>query len=66
MSRFVLFSGKGYYPRGGMNDLVGRYDTLEEAQKAFSSGVDPSGREFGQEWYQIVDLTSFEIVEELL
>jgi hypothetical protein len=29
--RFILFAGDAYYPSGGMNDVKGSYDTLDEA-----------------------------------
>ena len=33
MKRFWLFMYEMYYPRGGMSDCVGSYDTIEEAIK---------------------------------
>lgn len=29
--RFMLFDIPAYYPEGGISDLVGRFDTLEQA-----------------------------------
>lgn len=34
MKRYLLFGGADYYPGGGMNDFMGDYDTIEEAQAA--------------------------------
>lgn len=34
MKRFLRFDYYGYYPGGGMDDFVGDFDTLEEAQKS--------------------------------
>lgn len=32
MKRFLLFGGDTYYPRGGMDDFKGDYDTIDEAK----------------------------------
>ena len=31
MKRYILFRFGNFYPSGGMNDVEGHYDTLEEA-----------------------------------
>jgi hypothetical protein len=31
MKRYILFRFSNFYPSGGMNDVEGHYDTLEEA-----------------------------------
>lgn len=33
MKRYAVFGYEQYYPSGGWNDLVGRYDTVEEARE---------------------------------
>ena len=33
MKRYILFRFRNFYPIGGMNDVEGRYDTLEEAKE---------------------------------
>lgn len=33
MKRYLLFFGDIYYASGGMNDLEGDFDTIEEAEK---------------------------------
>lgn len=38
LHRYILFAGHRYYPSGGGNDEVGRYDTLEEAEAATKNG----------------------------
>lgn len=38
MKRYLLFAGDQYYPRGGMYDLRGDFDTLEEAVEVASRG----------------------------
>jgi hypothetical protein len=37
MKRFVLFAGEHYYAKGGAADLVGSFDTLEQARAALDS-----------------------------
>ncbi len=32
MKRYILFGGDNYYPRGGVDGLIGSYNMLEEAQ----------------------------------
>ena len=34
MKRYLAFFGDDHYPRGGMDDFIGDFDTEEEAQKA--------------------------------
>ena len=31
MKRYILFRFSNFYPSGGMNDVEGHYDTMEEA-----------------------------------
>jgi hypothetical protein len=45
--RYLLFAGDDYYPRGGMADLAGDYDTKEQAMDAV--------RQLKPEWFQIVE-----------
>lgn len=35
MKRYMLFGFDGYYPRGGVNDLLGIFDSTEEMDKHF-------------------------------
>lgn len=46
--RFWLFAGKNYYPLGGMDDFVGSFDSVREAQDFVEKG------DFYQ-WYQVLD-----------
>jgi hypothetical protein len=62
MTKFALFAGATHYPCGGMEDLVGRYETIEEAKEA----LEASKNWCSHDWYQIVDLASFEVIEERL
>ncbi len=43
MYRYLLFAGKRYYPRGGGDDFIKAFQTLEEAKQA----------EFNAEWAEI-------------
>lgn len=57
---FILFAGKDYYPRGGWEDVVGVYESLEEARLVY---VYESGDEYGKyEWGHIVDLENQVVV----
>lgn len=51
MKKYMLFAGDTYYPSGGFFDLVGDYDTVEEARE--------KGAKY--DWYQVVDSITFEI-----
>lgn len=33
MKRYLIFRFDDYYPCGGMHDLVGQYDTLDEVRE---------------------------------
>ena len=55
---FALFAGDVYHPEGGMNDFVGRFDTIEAARIAFDK--DP------RSWGHIVDLSTMKIVVDYL
>ena len=35
LSKYLLFAGHNYYPRGGVGDLVTSADTVEELQQYF-------------------------------
>lgn len=61
MKNFALFAGANYYPAGGMDDLVGRFDTLQEALAA-AQDENPEDCTGGYDWFQIVDLTTFTVV----
>ena len=63
MSGFALFAGHDHYSCGGMEDLVGRFESFEAAREILASGIDSDGEEFDYDWYQIVDLASFEVVD---
>jgi hypothetical protein len=53
MAKYFLFSGLTYYPAGGAYDLVGSWDTVEEALENVIQSDD---------WWHIYDLASGKIV----
>ena len=61
MKNFALFAGEDYYPSGGMDDLVGLFDSVDEA---VIGAIDTAADEdfLGYDWYQVVDLTTFTVV----
>jgi sulfatase maturation enzyme AslB (radical SAM superfamily) len=48
---FLLFVGWDYYPEGGWNDYWGTYNTLEEAEAAYSNIKRKT------DWCHIVDIS---------
>lgn len=61
MKRYLLFAGDQYYPRGGMYDLRGDFDTLEEAVEVASRG-EPMIAESGYDWWHVVDSEIMDVV----
>jgi len=59
--KYALFAGGNFYPSGGMSDCCGRYETIELAREA-AVRDDDLGDNY--DWYQIVDLETFTVVEE--
>lgn len=61
---FALFAGDDYYPAGGMDDLIGVFDTPSEAQARFAAGYDPLvyGENIQADWGHIVDTDTFKKV----
>lgn len=49
---YALFAGSDYYPAGGMDDLVGVFESVEAARFAFAQADDC-------EWGHIVDTATF-------
>lgn len=66
MKRFILFAGETYYPQGGMKDLQGSFDTLQEAlDKALELANYKEWKpEVGLpiDWYHVLDSHSWIIV----
>jgi len=51
MNRYALFGNYIYYPSGGWSDFRGSFDTVNEAEA-----------EARTEWFEIVDLTTGDVV----
>ena len=60
MKRYIAFAGDIYYPSGGMDDIVGFFDTVEEARAAINGKQQPGDR-WG--WSQILDCETQEEAE---
>ncbi len=59
MKKFILFASETYYASGGMGDMQGSFDSLEEAENEFHENED--GIE-GWDWFEIVDRDSWKFV----
>jgi len=53
--RFLVFGCDKYYPLGGISDLIGSFDTIEEAREAV--------KEDSSDFWDIYDRIEGEIVE---
>ena len=49
---YLLFVGWSYYPDGGAHDLVGCFETLQDAKDAL---LTPEGR--AGDWWHIADIS---------
>lgn len=58
MKRFMLFGGRIYYPSGGMNDFIGDFDTLEEAEKVGKNFI----KNEKWTWIEVYDLIEKKII----
>lgn len=58
MHRYLLFAFNHYYPAGGVNDLVGSADTVEELKQL--TITDNDIREY--DVHEIVDSTTMKVV----
>ena len=61
MKRFLVFSGDEYYPKGGMEDFQGSFDTFQEAKNFADTVKDCTGKLY--DWYHIYDGEENYIVE---
>ncbi len=57
MTKYLLFAGSNYYPMGGVYDLKGRYETLQEAQEAMSNYAN-------SDWVHVYETRTGLVVEE--
>lgn len=58
VNRFWLFAGPDFYPDGGVEDLVGFFDSLEDAIEEGRSRLDPQW----VDWFQVVDTVAGEVI----
>lgn len=65
MKRFLAFCGRFYYPVGGMDDFIGAFDSLAEAEQGINvffvekDEEDWSGK--GDRWSHVLDLQTMEV-----
>ena len=57
MKTYFLFGGDTYYPSGGMKDLQGKFDSVEECETFVEN--------MNFDWYQIVESDTLSIVKEV-
>ena len=55
----LLFAGDDYYPKGGAEDLQGRFTSPQEAMMAH----DPRKYEYEGGWANVLDLDSLQVVK---
>jgi hypothetical protein len=55
MKRFLVFAGDSHYPAGGIEDLVGDADTMEEAEALLEELEEWWGK---RDWSHIVDTSA--------
>jgi hypothetical protein len=61
MKRFLLFAGYTYYPSGGMEDLIGDFQTPEGARDKLVEVLEKGG----VDWAHIYDTETMAMVYEL-
>lgn len=57
--KHLLFAGDHYYPCGGMDDLKGSFNTIDEAVVEIKRN---KWDDVNYHWYQIVDRDTMEII----
>lgn len=66
MKKFLIFGYDRYYPAGGMHDLVGQFDTLEEVHEYFNGIRRPDTARFAypHDRYEVYSVETGERVHE--
>lgn len=63
-NKILIFFSANVYPKGGMEDLIGEADSLEEAEsiiiKLLSKNYDPGGLIC---WWQLVNKENLQIIK---
>lgn len=64
MGRYLLFIGSSFYASGGWLDLVGGFDSIEEAQEhpKYVENFGQGRKPWNDTWYHIVDTSTLKIV----
>lgn len=58
IKRYLVMAGASYYA-SGENDLVGTYDSIEEADRVGKEMITASPtRRYPEDWYSITDLAT--------
>jgi hypothetical protein len=57
---YMLFGGQRYYPTGGASDLLGIFDTADEAVKF--TDLEPKDQLNSLEWWHIYSIKGGEVV----
>jgi len=61
--RFLLFAGYDYYPCGGVDDMIGSFETEEGARVRAGKGCDPDSEYcISFDWYHILDTATGEVL----
>lgn len=61
MKKYLVFAGQDYSLDGGMDDFLGKCDSITEAKEMLKNYPYSS---LGVDWWQIVDYKTMKIVEE--
>jgi len=61
MKPFLLFAGETYYPKGGMNDFKGDFDSVLETQELFNKNYN-NGKYDSWDWCQVVDSSTLKVL----
>jgi hypothetical protein len=61
MKNFLLFTGQGYYPKGGIHDLKERFNDLEGAVDVGMTQIALVGMD-DPDWWHVYDIERGEIV----
>ena len=62
--RYILFAGSDYYPSGGVDDLVGGFETLGEAMAAGKKLIDDKVKVNNDyvDWWNVLETESLQKV----
>jgi hypothetical protein len=58
---YLLFAGETHYPKGGMNDFQGDFDSILETQELFNANYN-SGKYNSWEWCQVIETATLRVL----